>query len=168
MQTTARSLFIFLSFLFTTHTMQAQDYSAQLKTHFMGYLKGSSLLEMSMKSLPTLEDCKLVFTDADAATYFKYVESMRAKAAGEAAKDTSVFVDVRIESFTSGDLASGKGNYAGGMKNCVDKVRPNCVFYEVNMLRTVGAEAGVSYKYWVNINGRWVFFPKPWRAFETK
>ncbi len=163
-----RFIFIFLSLLLMPSVMQAQDYSGQLKTYFMGYLKGSALLDMGMKSLPTLEDCKLVFKDEDAATYFKYVEEMRKKTGAETAKDTSVFVDVRIESFTSGDLVNGKGNFAGGMKNCADKIKPNCVFYEVNMLRTVGAEAGVSYKYWVNINGRWVFFPKPWRAFETK
>ena len=52
------------------------------------------------------------------------------------------------------------------MKNILDKLQSGVTFYNVNMLKEKGAEFGVAYKYWVKIDTRWVYFPKPWAAFE--
>jgi hypothetical protein len=44
---------------------------------------------------------------------------------------------------------------------------PGTTFYQVTYLEEQGAEFGVTYRYFVKVNDHWVYFPKPWRAFET-
>jgi len=147
-------------------TANAQNYSDQAKIYFAKYLTSKSMTELITKSLPTLDDCKLVFKGQNAYTYFGVIEEMKSKLGAELQKENETFVDIGIEIFSTQDIEQGKGNYAGGMKNIVDKLQTYVTFYKVELLREKGAEMGVAYKYWVNINGRWVFFPKPFTAFE--
>jgi hypothetical protein len=159
-----------------TLSLTAQDYSELAKVYFSKYLDSKSFSELTSMSLPTFEECKLVFKGQNAKIYFDYIDEMRIKMEDELKKRTfedelkielETFADIRIESFCTADILQGKGNYAGGMKKLADKLQKNVTFYEINLLRTVEAEHGVAFKYWVNINGRWVAFPKPWRAFTN-
>jgi len=152
----------------TVHTFnaKAQNYSDQAKKYFSKYLTSKSMTELITKSLPTLEDCKLVFKGQNAYTYFRVIEEMKSKLGAELQKENETFVEIGIATFSTQDIEQGKGNYAGGMKNIVDKLQTYVTFYQVKLLREKGAEGGVSFNYWVNINGRWVFFPKPFNAFE--
>jgi hypothetical protein len=158
--------------LFTTFlimlslSIYSQDYSEQAKNHFSKYLDSKLFIELCSKSFPTIEECKLVFKGQNAYTYFGYIEDIKSKMAEELKKDSEKFLDIRIEAFCTSDIIQDKGNYAGGMKSMSDKLQNYVTFYEINLLRTMEAEFGVAYKYWVNINGRWVFFPKPWNAFS--
>ncbi len=106
-----------------------------------------------------------MFKGSDADTYFVYAQELGKKMGGTST-DTSVYNAIRLESFSKQDIIQDKGNYAGGMKNIKDKLLDGVTFYEVNFLRNAGDENGVAWKYWVNIDNRWVFFPKPWRAFK--
>ena len=151
-------------------TANGQDYSIEAKTHFFKYLNTKTHFDLLTKSLPSLDDCKLVFNGSNAYTYFGYVEEMREKL-GERTKEdipkeeVETYVDCRINSFTTYDIQQGKGNYAGGMDGIKDKLQPNVTFYAVTYLREKDAELGVKWKYFVNIKGEWIIFPKPWRVF---
>jgi len=147
-------------------TTNAQNYSDQAKIYFTKHLTSKSMIELIAKSLPTLDDCKLVFKGQNAYTYFGVMEEMKSKLSDELQKEDETFVDIGIETFSTQDIEQGKGNYAGGMKNIVDKLQNYVTFYKVELLREKGAEMGVAYKYWVNINGRWVYFPKTFAAFK--
>lgn len=147
-------------------TASAQDLSDQAKTYFSKHLDSKSMAELILESLPTLEDCKSVFKEPDAETYFKAVEEMKAKQGTELSEETEAFADVRIESFSTRDIQEGNGNYAGGMEGIVDRLQPDVVFYKISLLREKDAERGLAFKYWGFINGRWVFFPKPYSVFE--
>lgn len=145
---------------------KAQDQSEQAKTYFSGYLDSKSMAELLIKSLPTLEDCRLVFKGKDAETYFQAVEEMKAKQGTELSEESEAFADVKVESFSTRDIEQGNGNYAGGMEGIKDKLQSDAVFYKVSFLREKDAERGLAFKYWLHLNGRWVFFPKPYSVFE--
>lgn len=146
--------------------VKAQNYSEQAKLYFGKLIDSKQVVELCSKSFPTLEDCKLVFKGANAFTYFGYIEEIKSKMQEELQKPIEKYVEVRVESFSSEDVFANKGNYAGGMTGVSDKIQSSVLFYKIEFLKELGAEAGVAYKYWVNINGRWVFFPKPWAPFN--
>lgn len=159
-------LFLF-AFLAGTSASFAQNYSQQAKTYFNQYLSTQTMTDLIRNSLPTLEDCQLVFKDAYAKQYFDYVEKSKEQMLPGQVKQDEKFVAVGVDVFSTQDIQQKKGNYAGGMNGIADKLQAYVTFYKVELLRTEGADAGVSYNYWVNINGRWVFFPKPWHAFKA-
>lgn len=141
----------------------AQQTNETAKEHFKKYLDGKLYADYAVKSLPTLEECKMIFSGTNADSVFSFTQQMKSKMSGEGAE---TFVDVRAESFTTEDMNAGKpGEYTGGMKRIAGKIKPNITFYKISYLRTVGAERGMAYNYWVYVNKRWVFIPKPWRAF---
>lgn len=151
--------------LFIFSNAFGQNYSEQAKSYFGNYLDSRSISNLYMKSLPSLEDCKLVFTDQNADIYFNYVEGIRSKLQDLQQVEFTKFIAVRVESFTTSDILNGYSNFDGGMKNIVDKIQPNVVFYKIDYLKQRDAEAGVAYKYWLKVNDRWVFFPRPYAAF---
>jgi hypothetical protein len=141
-----------------THVL-AQDYSEQAKGYFRKFFEPGSRKEL-INHLPTLDECKMVFTGLDAFTYYGLMEAARTSLNEELKVDTSKFVDVRVTSFSTQDIDLNKKNYPGGMTRVRSKLQPYVVFYQVSMLRTADAIGGYSYKHWVCINGRWVFFPQ--------
>ncbi|WP_300665518.1 hypothetical protein [Fluviicola sp.] len=149
-----------------TMTTVAQDQSDQAKNYFAEYLTSKSMTELIARSLPTLEECKLVFKEQDAETYFKAIEAMKSKAEADPKEENETFSDVQIDRFSTEDIEQQKGNYAGGMDQILEKLQLGVVFYKVSLLREKDAERGLAFKYWVHINGRWVFFPKPYHVFE--
>ena len=153
-------------------TGYGQDYSKEAKAHFIKYRDTKTHLDLFSNSLPSLDDCKLVFNGLNAYTYFGRVEEMREELDGRTKEEipeeeVETYVDCRISSFTTYDLQQQVGgNYAGGMLEIVDKLQPNVTFYEVEYLRRKDAEHGYTIKYFVNIKGERIVFPKPWRVFD--
>lgn len=158
--------FLYTCFFLMPFIINAQDYSAQAKSYFSKYNNSRAFIELCSKSLPTVDECKLVFKGENAYTYFGYIEELRTNISKELTKENENFEDIRIDTFNSNDIQEDKGNYAGGMRRLKDKLQSYLTFYEVNLLTSKGQEFGIAYKYWLNINGRWVFFPKPWNAFD--
>ena len=157
-----------LAAVFITLSIAAfsQNYSEQARIYFKKNLESSTIMNLCTTSFPTIEDCNLVFKGQNAYTYFGFIEDMKSIIKEEQKKASEKFVDVRIEFFTTSDIEQGKGNYAGGMKDIANKIQSNVTFYKINYLREIGAETGLAYEYWIKIDNRWVFFPKPYRAFE--
>ncbi len=159
--------FVSILFLVNTFNIQAQNYSEQGEKFFSKYLSQKAMTELAFKSLPTLEECKLVFKGQNAYTFFGKIQEFKNLLPTLKNEKNETFAEVDIEVFSTQDIEKGKGNYAGGMKNILDKLQPYVLFYKVEQLREKGAELGVAYKYWTNINGRWVFFPKLYSAFDN-
>jgi hypothetical protein len=155
----------FVILLFSASSIFAQDAAKQFSTA----KSKKEMLTLISKSLPTLEDCKAIYkTKEDAEFYFKFSENMKAKLAEEITKtEDEKFLDISFETFTTEDIAAGKGNYAGGMTKLNGKLNPAITFYKVELLRELGATSGMAYKYWAFINSKWVFLPKPYSAFKS-
>lgn len=158
------SLSAFLLIL-VSMSANAQNQSDQAKTFFASYQTSESMGRLIVQSLPTLEDCKTVFKGENAGIYFRAMEEMKSKSAVEPGQENETFADIEVDSFSTADIEQGNGNYAGGMARIADKLQSGVIFYKVSLLREKGDEYGLAYKYWVNIHGRWVFFPKPYSVF---
>lgn len=142
------------------NTAIAQDYSADAKVFFAKYLSTRSYFDLCKKSLPDLKDCKMVLKAEHAYTMFGAMGDIKNGLDSEMVnRNNEVFEDVKIEVFSTQDIELGKGNYAGGMKEVFEKLQPYVLFYKVTYLRKKGDDAGLAYKYWAYIHGRWVFFP---------
>ena len=134
----------------------------EAKTYFSKYLNSKNYMTEWAKELPTLEECKAVFKGVNADTCYQYIEAMKDKMMKN--NTGPVFVDLYITSYTTADIIEGKST--GSMKAIGNRLQNNVTFYKIEFLKTSGAEGGVAFNYWVKINNKWVFFPKPWRAFK--
>lgn len=156
-----KTIYILSFITVVSFNAKTQSYTADGAKYFAEHLTSHGMTELISQSLPTLEDCKLIFKGDNADLYYRAIKNKKNEIAAKTVDES--FEDLRINVFSTQDIEKGAGNYAGGMQNIVDKLQPYATFYRVTMLREKGANYGVSYKYWVNIKGRWVFFPKPWR-----
>ena len=146
---------------------QEDKLSEQAKTYFTKYSTGKLFTDACKKSLPTVDDCKLVFKGQNAYTYYGFVEDMKSKMNAEDKSEMDKYVATKIDIFTTSDIAhKSKGNYAGYMQNIVDKLQPNITFYGVNKFKKTTDEYGMNYKYWIKLGERWVFFPSMADAFK--
>ena len=119
-----------------------------------------------INSLPSLDDCKMVFKDTNADKYFEKIKEINEhwKENIELSESNEIYVDCQIESFTTSDLYLGDD--LGGMERIKNKLQPNVTFYSVRYLREKDSQTGMVYKYFVNIKGDWIYFPKPYRILK--
>lgn len=136
----------------------AQNYSEQGKLYFSNYLSTASMTDLISKSLPTLDDCKLIFKGKYAYTYYGMLEEAKIELAKYLNQESKSFEDLNLNAFSTQDIELGQAKYASGiLKENLGNLQPYVIFYELEFLKTKGDTAGSSYKYWVNVNGRWVF-----------
>ncbi len=164
MKDKSKALLILLVIIAISFPVKAQDYSEQAKIYFSKYIDNNAFFNLSTNSLPSLDDCKLVFKGKNAYTFFGYIEDLKNSLKKKQKKNLENYADIKIESLTTAEIERGKGT--GGMKSIIDKLQPKVTFYSINMLRVKGDDYGVAYNYWVKIDNRWVFFPKPWIPFS--
>lgn len=123
-------------------------------------------MSIMLSAQPNLSDCKAVFSspysllmhDIYHALYrmaflsdepYKIVEKNR----------------VQINSNTITDIRNSKDSLPGGMRHIsaeYNAFNAGTRFYHVHYLKDE-AEYGIGQSIWCFVNGRWVFFPKPWR-----
>lgn len=162
-----KKLLLFVLSLLFVQNIVAQDYSPKAQAFFSGYLTTRQMLDLEGKSLPTRSDCALVFQPEAAAKYFEALSKFRqqialAKIQPDAAEK---FVQVRVHTFSAQDIALNKQNYAGGMARIADKLQPYVLFYEIEQIRDKNDKMGVLHQFWVRVDGRWVYFPRPYSIF---
>jgi len=134
------------------------------KAFFSQYLSGEKITGLIQKSLPDKNDCKAVFKDPDGEAYYAFISQIPKDDMGI----DGAYTDVKIESFTTSDILNKTSDvFTGGMERIKDKFQPNITFYKVSLLEKAGDERGMALNYWVLLNGKWVFFVKPWRAFRS-
>jgi hypothetical protein len=149
-----------LILLFNLNSSVAQDYSQQGKLYFSGYLSTKAMSDLISNSLPTLEDCKLIFKGKYAYTYFGMLEEAKIELTKSINQENKSFEDVNLYAFSTQDILLGQANYASGiLKENIENLQPYVIFYKLEFLKLKGDTAGSSYKYWVNINGKWIFVP---------
>ena len=121
---------ILLLGLFTVHPTisLAQDYSEQAKGYFRKFLEPGSRKEL-INHLPTLDECKMVFTNLDAFTYYGLIEEMRKGLVEGLKSDPAKYVDVKVTCFSTQDIDLNKEKYAGGMRNARNRLQPHVPFF---------------------------------------
>jgi hypothetical protein len=119
------------------------------------------------KAQPSLADCREIFSNEYYLLihqfYSTFYFSMLAngKNSNDKLRDKDVYV-FRASSLS--DIKNGKHNLPGGMSEIVDALRPGKFQYYTISFRKREDEHGITFNIWVFLNGRWVFFPKPWQV----
>jgi len=135
----------------------SQNLTPDAERFFRQFRLKSEVNAYVSKNFPTLEQCKYIFRGNVAYTYFAKLSELKESTLS---KSEDQYLDVKIESFSTSDLICKNGNATPGVKGR-DIFLPDVIFYEVTFLKQKAASLGISYKYFVNINGRWIMFPKP-------
>ncbi len=136
--------------------------------YFNEFLKPDADIALLMlKAQPTLSDCKAVFT----AEYYKEVSDMYYLQYRNMLDDATDPYSLKtkkafgIRSSTSEEIMEERHVLPGGMHMMQEKhkvLNSNMRFYGVSF-KDEGEDYGVSFAVWCFLNGRWVFFPKPFR-----
>jgi hypothetical protein len=157
-----------LLLLQSINNLHGQDNSELAKKYFSKYHNNKAITELCLKSLPTLEECKLIFKGHYAIVYYSSLEDWKKKLNEQLTKEDIKFTNGRVEYFTAEDIEHKKGNYPLAMQVLENKLQPGVAFYDIIMLKNKGDKSGVDYKSVVYLNGKWIFFPKPWIPFIPK
>lgn len=123
------------------------------------------------RAQPNISDCKTVFTskyykEICDIYYYTYRDSMDGN--NEKGKIESA-TTVKIDSYTLTDIRNASDHLPGGMRQLFqeyDALHPGIKFYIVHFFNDKN-ELIMNYSVWCYINGRWIFFFKPWRIMST-
>lgn len=141
---------------------------AMVLSYFNQFLDPQSdVASLFFRAQPNVSDCKVVFTkkyyrEISDIYYFTYRESMENNFEASRIENKN---RVAFEYYTLSDIRDFRDNLPGGMRMLFqqyDALQPGIRFYVVKFLQD-DATAGMTYSVWCHINGRWVFFFKPWR-----
>jgi len=146
----------------------AQNHEQNAKEYFNQYLNNKDQFRLIARSLPTLEQCKTVFKDEYASIYFNFVSKIHEQINAEIEKiDYEEHVDCTIDLINTNDLKPGNNSYTGGMDEYMHVFNPNVIFYRLTYLFEDNSQSHDSiYKYFVNIDGDWLFFANPGIVFR--
>lgn len=115
---------------------------------------------------PTSADYKAVFTDDVAAKaeegYGKLWSDPKVAIGADPAN-----TELLLSKATSDDLKQwtpqAEADFPGGYKRVGDKLKPGLTFYRWKYAKP-GEKLGMAFDGLVHVNGRWAWFPKPWRV----
>jgi hypothetical protein len=115
---------------------------------------------------PTLADAQAVFKPQAAKLVTYHTGSMYRSFPDNGDRLGAEYAHIRIDSFTTEQVRSGNPAVAGGMMQNFDQLLPKVTWFRLTFLRTENAPQGLAYSYFTKVGDHWVFFPKPWEAFE--
>jgi hypothetical protein len=114
---------------------------------------------------PTTADYKAVFADDVALKiqtgYDKLWSDPKAMISADPAN-----TELKLWKATTQELQSGGGDagqFPGGYKRIAGKLKPGLTLYRWKYVKP-GKDIGMAFDGLIHVNGRWAWFPKPWRA----
>jgi hypothetical protein len=176
----SKGMIMFFSFIFISscsNFSQKIDDNPNVK-YFENYLSSKSQYDMLKISFPTLAECKLVFKEKYATTYFNWINSIKDEyfnsgktkdfltdfgmikyVYSEDESDTinngvKIFKSVKYDSISTSEFKEEWKTF----------YEPNVKIYRIVFLNEINDENGFEYNGFVSINNQWKFFPKPKRS----
>lgn len=144
---------------------------AMVLSYFNQFLDpNSDVASLFFRAQPNVSDCKAVFAksyyrEISDIYYFRYRDSMENNIEKHNVENKT---RVAFGSYTLTDIRNGQDELPGGMRRLFqqyDALMPGVRFYIVKFIEGDN-EFGITYSVWCYINGRWVFFFKPWRIMD--
>jgi len=159
-----RFAFIFTFLISIASFSQEKD---EVADFFNKYLTYKSQMEMIEKSIPTLEECKLVFIGDNAKTYHDAIQTVKAEIKRIKVEiPNESFVKSIYEEFNSDDAKANDKKTTFGMHRIAKRLKPGIQFYMVSYLDKTGTQSRLSpFKFFVKLNEKWLFFAKPTKVF---
>jgi hypothetical protein len=125
-------------------------------------------LALTAQLKPTKADFEAVFTSDFVETISKYYEERDAKRTEPALIDPKyptntnlLFAQATAEELN--DKARPVEDFPGGYERIAGKFKPGFIWYRWKYTEP-GKTIGMAYDGLVYVNGRWVWFPKPWKS----
>lgn len=157
----------FLNFIQSLKPKEIASTSLPPLDFFSNFIKENiSINKLLLEAHPNLLDCKAVFSEK----YYKHFYDYYCKFYEKLEKD---YVQplypkkkfFKVDKTTTSEMMKGINKIAGGMVDAAKKGYFNydAEFYEITFLTAKDEEMGNSFKVFSYINGRWVFFAKPWQ-----
>jgi hypothetical protein len=147
----------------STAVVFGQNYKEQAAVFFNTFKKESTVQQYIINNLPTLEECKFVFKDNIADSFFAKITALRREVPDNMQlPDQSFEGGLKVTTFTSDDIIAERGEVNGGMLEIKEVFHPGVIFYKISFLKKKGDEHGLAFKYFVFINCRWIYFTKPY------
>jgi len=170
-----RSVLVFVACAFAAVACSKSTGGAAEASRFPGTEDGAKQLLSDIRTgdakaktaalKPTTADYKAVFTDDAAAKaeagYEKLWSDPKAVIAADPAN-----TELKLWKATTEELQQGTGEAAefpGGYKRVAGKLKPGLTLYRWKYVKP-GEKLGMAYDGLVFVNGRWAWFPKPWRT----
>ncbi|MDC3956460.1 hypothetical protein [Polyangium jinanense] len=116
---------------------------------------------------PTAEDYKAVFKEEAAGKLESHYKKMWSDP-NAAIKPNEGQTQLLLYSATTEEIAAGDGdgpNFPGGYKKAVESMKPGVRWYRFKFVKP-GETLGMAFDGLTFVNGKWRFFPKPWRGLE--
>jgi hypothetical protein len=126
---------------------------------------GANAAELSKKLAPTKADYAAVFA-GDAAAKVEAVYGPAWAGGQIVIQGKPEQTALLINKSTTDELKAGTGNanaFPGGYKGVAQHFKPGLIIYAFKFVKP-GETLGMAYDGLVWVNGRFVIFPKPWRA----
>lgn len=157
-------LFATLLFVYCSLFSQEND---PVTSFFDQYLTTESQFKLIEESIPSLEECQLVFEGDNAKVYFEKIQSVKKEIQQIRSEVPSEqFARSSYERFTSNDAKSKDKKNSFGMHRIAKRLKPSITFYLITYEDEQGKDSKFSpFKFFVNLNGKWLFFPKPTKVF---
>lgn len=137
-----------------------------ISSHFSSFVNASSdeeLLEIYKQHKPTINDCKVMFKKDFYKTAYQNINYMYNSFDSQKKGLNSGFNDknyCRVNTFTTNDVINNSCEICPGkVKKLASKLNPNITCYIVKFLENEDSEHGITSTFFVEINGRWVYFP---------
>lgn len=149
--------------IFLPLSLFSQGDSTEIANFFQGYLDKEARAKFLEQALPTYEECQYVFKPEYVDQFYKYIQDLPPV---QLKVDEKEYVTCSIRSHIVRESEDIHKRLTGGIYWSDTTVNNNIELFTVRYLRNESATYGLRYSNFVYINGRWVFFPKPWRAFK--
>lgn len=120
---------------------------------------------------PNLADCREVFSEDFYRDVFNIYSIHYFSILEDSKKLSDIFRDktnYKKQSSSYSDVQSGKHNLPGGVNRIMELkgFRPGKLSYLSVSFVHEGSPRGIAFHLWVFLNGRWVYFPKPWQVID--
>lgn len=149
-------------------TNKAIDNKIAAKDYFIHYLNPNEWKDWFLESLPNLSECKQIFKGDNAYIYFGHIQELKEQFQKEDLINADQrFLTCDIHLIGVQDIIDNGNNVPGGMKANIAKFQYEIVFYEVIYFKEITDQSGYMLRYFINIDDKWIFLPKPWRVFRA-
>ncbi len=128
---------------------------------------GADHAALTKSMQPTAEDYKAVFKDEVTGKLESHYQKMWGDP-NAAIKPNEGQTQLLLYSATTEEIAAGQGdgpNFPGGYKKAVEVMKPGVRWYRFKFVKP-GETLGMAFDGLTFVNGKWRFFPKPWRGIE--
>jgi hypothetical protein len=134
--------------LTTLFSAYSQDYTASAKKYFAGVTNSSQMADLIAKSTPTLEECRLILSEDWVWKYYGNIQDNMANEIKKMKALNESYSSFEVKTFTCEQM----GDACGKVFNKL------VTLYGAEFKQNSGGKT--QYNFWVNVNGRWVYFPR--------